>query len=321
MRFEHNGVVFELLGDPHLGKRFRNGVPLHRLGDREKTQWADFRSSLFTTGCQVHVCMGDIFDGFIVPLTVILKTATIYREAALASPNVVFVLLRGNHDASRDLERTSAFDILAALLADVSNIRVVKDEVFNAAGGQSYVPWHPVHNASEIAVQVSDNCTIAFGHWDVVTVSDKSNEVPVAVLKSKGVEVIITGHDHLQSEIEIDGVRVIRTGSMQPYSHSEDPKGERYVTLTPDEVRERTDLADKCVRVRLKPDEIFDDVIECLSFSKVRDKADEDEDVAVEFEEFDFNSLLTDAFAEAGVSADFQAKTRTKVEDVRFRSG
>lgn len=321
MRFEHKGVVFELLGDPHLGKRFRNGVPLHRLGDREKTQWADFRSSLHTP-CDVHVCMGDIFDSFIVPLTVILRAANIYREAALANPTILFVLLMGNHDGSRDLERTSAFDILAALLADVSNIKVVKDKVFNAAGGQSYVPWHPVHDAATMAADVEDGCTVAFGHWDVVTVSDKSNEVPVAVLKPKGVEVIVTGHDHLASEIEMDEVRVIRTGSMQPYSHSEDPNGVRYVTLTPDEIRERTDLADKCVRVKLKPGEIFDDVVECMAFSRMRDKADdEEEDVAVEFEEFDFNSLLTDAFTEAGVSVDFQAKTRTKVEDVRFRSG
>src|SRR3546814_19137811 len=62
---------------------------------------------------------------------------------------------------------------------------------------------------------------------------------------------IYSGHYHLPGEYEVDGHTVVCTGSMEPYSHAEDPSGDLYVTLTLAELEARDDLHDKCVRVLL----------------------------------------------------------------------
>lgn len=324
MLLEHRKIDIELLGDPHLGKRFRTGVPLHRKGDREKMQWADFEKSL-NTECDVHVCMGDIFDEFIVSLDTIAKTAGIYRAAATKYPNTFFVLIRGNHDASRDMERTSAFDILAAMLADVTNIKVVIDEVFNSAFGMAFVPWHPVKNSVEMAQQVEINTTIAFGHWDVVTVEDHYNRLPIEVLKAAGCEVVVTGHDHTKRTFELDDVEIIVTGSMQPYSHAEDQDGVLYITTTPEQVRKMAadQLKNKCIRVVLQDGEVFDDQIDCLALTTKREgvpDSEDEPDIDVEFEQFDFAGLLKKAFAEAGVTEGFVERTQKRLDDARLKS-
>ena len=86
MRLTINGVDFEILGDPHMGRPFRNHVPLHRLGDREKMQRADLQASLANIeGVVAHVCMGDLFDKPKVDNRIVLQTALDYKHAIEAS--------------------------------------------------------------------------------------------------------------------------------------------------------------------------------------------------------------------------------------------
>src|SRR5262245_25751534 len=112
------------LGDPHLGKAFINGVPLHRRGEREETQWTDFVKSL-ATPCDLHVCMGDLFDRMFVPYAVVLRAARAYKNTALTNPNREFVIIRGNHDASRDSFIIAAYDVFAYILQGVKNVHVL----------------------------------------------------------------------------------------------------------------------------------------------------------------------------------------------------
>src|SRR6056297_763167 len=117
-----------ILGDPHLGRRFRTGVPLHRLGHREAMKWRDFETSLFHGNDDLHVCIGDIFDKSNVPNAVVLKAAGLYRRAAEAMPSKTFVIIMGNHDGSRNADAASSFDVLTELLDEVDNITVVRNE-------------------------------------------------------------------------------------------------------------------------------------------------------------------------------------------------
>ena len=130
-----NDITF--LGDPHLGKRFVTGVPLHRRGEREESQWKDFERSIWTCTTPVHVCMGDIFDKFIVPPEVVIRVATIYMEA---SKDVEYFIILGNHDASRDQSRGSSFDLLQAILTPIKNVTLIRSAEGFEKDGIGFVP-------------------------------------------------------------------------------------------------------------------------------------------------------------------------------------
>ena len=118
------------LGDPHLGKKFTTGVPVHRRGDREKLVAETFQNSFKNLDeIKLHICVGDLFDKFRVPEEVILFAAQTYRNAAEYNPDTQFIVLRGNHDASRDTDFKSSFDVFTALVGSVENIFVVDNLV------------------------------------------------------------------------------------------------------------------------------------------------------------------------------------------------
>ena len=101
-------TTFKILGDVHLGKVFVNNVPLNRRGDHEKIVWKEFERQLDPEGAEVHVNLGDLFDRPYVPYSVLDRAAQLYLNAARSHPDTEFVVLRGNHDASRDMEAVSA---------------------------------------------------------------------------------------------------------------------------------------------------------------------------------------------------------------------
>ena len=51
--------------------------------------------------------MGDLYDKPFVPYSIVWRSAQLYLDAARAHPTRLFVVLRGNHDASRDLEASA----------------------------------------------------------------------------------------------------------------------------------------------------------------------------------------------------------------------
>ena len=89
-------VNIKTLPDPHIGRVFRVGVPLHRLGERELSQMADLKASLMEGPEEYHVCTGDIFDKFVAPNNVLLAVYEAYAEAARARPDRQFYILRGS---------------------------------------------------------------------------------------------------------------------------------------------------------------------------------------------------------------------------------
>lgn len=108
--------MIKLLGDVHLGKRFKTNVPLHRRGDRERMQWAEFEAHLNDVEAgDVHIQVGDLFDEAIVPYGVIYRAAQTYARSAMLHPMVTYILYRGNHDASRDVEKVTAFQMLSLI--------------------------------------------------------------------------------------------------------------------------------------------------------------------------------------------------------------
>lgn len=305
-----------ILGDPHLGRAFVSGVPLARRGEREASVMADFKASLqLDEDVSYHVCMGDLFDKWFVPYGIVWEAATTYITAARARPDVLFIVLGGNHDVSKDLEKKGALDLFELATAALPNVQVVRHKAYYTEIGTAmcgFFPWHPTLAADELVTKGLD---VAFGHWD--TIFGHDNMIPTEKLELMGCTLAYTGHVHLPDEFTRNYVQVVQVGSMQPYAHGEDD-GEMYVTVTSDQLAGK-DLSKKCVRVQLRPGEIFDAEVDALQLTfKRADSAAEDE-VEVSLGDFNMHRLFEQAFAEEAVPEAISAAIISRFEEARVR--
>lgn len=319
-----------LIGDPHLGRKFEVGVPMNRRGEREKRVMEDFRSRLTgTKGVDFTICMGDIFDKFIVEPEVVLGADDAYANA----DSIPHYCIRGNHDGSRYAERRSSFDVLTRL-ADVHRrvIMVRERPLFVDAKHATVllVPWHPFLTAKEMAKVALDEwkengspkIDAIFGHWDIEDFSEMGgnadNVIPVGILRQMS-KTIYTGHVHTPGRKAIADLEIIVTGSMQPYTHGEDPNHDVYVTVTLAELRQMVPgtLRDKCVRVALEDGEELPADIDCLQLTRFSRKAKADEKAEeVRIEEFDMDRLLSESLTEGKVPEAAQQKIKAKFKEM-----
>ncbi len=319
----------KLLGDVHLGKKFKMGVPLHRRGEREEMIWKQLFDELIGHDESLHIQVGDLFDDFIVSYGTIFRAALMYRKAARTLSSTTFVVLRGNHDASNDIERVSAFMLFKEMVRGVENISVVdehpqffKDEKTGMV--MSVVPWHPIVNAEDMVANnpyCMTGAHVAVGHWDVDRRQEGgSNYIPAKRLVELGVTRAITGHDHNAREEKIGDLRIQVVGSMQPYSHAEDSDERFYVTRSLADVLADPDAyRDKHLRVVLAPGEVLDLQIDCLQLTQVREGEETEVDLGeVEFETYDFDALLTSSINEAGLRADVATALIGKIQEAKM---
>lgn len=272
---------YEVLGDPHLGRKFETGVPLHRRGEREHMQRQKFIDALMNAKAEVHVTMGDLFDKFIVPPEVVLFAAHSYMAAADKNPNTLYVVLRGNHDVSRNRDKASSWDLFCALVDQHSNVWAV-DYAPAEYEGMLFVPYDPF-NYDHLEEHLHAGISVVFGHFDIVDFGGH-NVIPTALFAKHGINLVVNGHDHLARMERRDGVDIIVTGSMEPFTHAEDKVGELYITTTLEELP-HLDVTNKNVRVLLKPGETLPDDIDCLSL--VAKRVNTEEDISVDTTEFD----------------------------------
>jgi DNA repair exonuclease SbcCD nuclease subunit len=314
----------QTLGDPHLGKTFKTGVPVHRLGEREGLVQADFRANLVPrTGVTLHVCMGDLFDKFRVPEEIILFAANAYKEAAFKYPDVLYVIIRGNHDASRDVTLKSSFDVFSEIVSSLENIRVVSDEpetIGDQGKTHCFYPWHPFINAKEmVELMLPPEAAYVYGHWDIASFgedsSSESNLIPLELLQN--VTLATTGHYHVQQTKLMNGVPVIVTGSMQPYSHSEDLDGTHYITVS----KEDALLAPKAlknlnVRILLEQGEMSFGDLDCCSLTFKKLAAKDAPELVVDIDNFDIEDIFETTFAEFHVGKELTTKLWQKFTEL-----
>lgn len=277
MRFQTSKLRGWLIGDPHFGRNFRNGCPLHRRGDRERLQRDQFREELATPDVDVIVMVGDLFDQPVVPLPVLSQVISDVIEAAEARPFVSFIYMAGNHDLSRILDQQGAWDIFKLAVGWLDN--VVATDKWHSQEDIVCFPWDWTMTAVEQVEQwVPDHHVEAvIGHWDMMTFGGSDDHLcPVEALhKAFGADVsIYSGHYHEEKDYQIAGVTVHCTGSLQPYAHGE---GDMYITLTATQALETAaDLSNKVVRILLQPGEVMPD-IDCLQLTgqRVTDQGEE----------------------------------------------
>ena len=267
-----------LLGDAHMGRPFFAGVPLDRRGERERMQYEDLARALADSArCRLHVNMGDLFNKAYVPYEDIQRVASLYIDAAERNPGTTYIILAGNHDSGRNKALVSALDLFGSIVARCWNIEVVKNQPF-VLDDLAFLPWTAHETALELAAKLQGSFAAVFGHWDVL--NQGPNHVPVEALAGR-VERIYTGHEHLPGTSRIAGIPVIRTGSMQPYSHGEDPERRLYITLTLPEVQAAL-AADPgcfrmmCLRIALQPGEMVPEKLDCLQLGTMLIGQDDD---------------------------------------------
>ena len=299
----------KLLGDSHLGRSFVNNVPLHRRGHREKMVWDHFIKELDPQGATHHIHMGDLFDKPVVNLKVILETALAYRLVARAHDQTSFYILQGNHDASRDLQQTTAFQVFAELVSTISNILVVREPV--VIDGMGLIPWDPLISADDRMIDLPP-CHTVFGHWDCDPRSDPFNLIPTQQLGNAGVTHAFTGHVHKPDELQRNGVNVAVVGSMQPFSFGEQINDDIYIDLTLEEASTRTDLVNKCVRVQLQPGEVFDLSIDCLQLQLKKADEDAGEAIDVSLGDFSLNNVFEETLGEFAMPVNVEKLLRDK---------
>lgn len=286
-----------LIGDPHHGRNFSNGTPLHRRGDREKMQRAQFIEELATPDVDKIVMVGDLFDRPIVPLPVLSQVISDVVDAAQSRPVVEFIYMAGNHDLSRQLGVKGAWQIFELAVGWLDNVWVVNEPCFH--GDLALFPWQwGVSTVDQVeALGPASGVSAVIGHFDMKSFGgDDSHLCPVRNLQVNfGQDVAIySGHYHEERDYEIDGVTVHCTGSLQPYAHGE---GDMYVTMTVEEALARDDLHDKCVRILLEPGEPMPE-IDCLQLSAKRE-VEEIELDAVGAQSFNVSEILNRELAEA----------------------
>lgn len=287
-------MTFQVLGDTHVGRSFKTGVPLHRIGDREAMIWAQFEADLMGATAELHIHMGDLFDKFVVAPEVVLRAADLYLQAAQANPDVTYIILMGNHDPVKDALKKSSFDVFTRLVAGVTNIVVIQTP--RALWGLGFLPYSVFGTAEEsLQKLLSEGKAISavFGHWDVVDWGG-ANVIPTASLARAGITEAFTGHDHLARVEKRHGVTINVVGSMQPYTHAEDGEGTMYVTLPLAEV-EGQDWTNMNVRVLLGEDEVLPVGLDCLSLTakRVGSSAPEDPVDTSEFDGIDLTAELS----------------------------
>lgn len=307
------------LGDPHLGKVFKNGVPLHRRGEREKTQWADFERSL-DTKAYYHINMGDLFDTDEVPYSIILRAALCYKRAASTHSATTYVVLRGNHDGSHEAEKISAYQVFAEILRDVPNVIVTENEAV-ARDGMLFVPWHPFKPAIDM-IPKKGHFVEVYGHWDVRDFGDESpNLIPSGRLQDI-TNTVFTGHEHKPAVIanQASGFDIILTGSMQPYAHGEEIVQSKYRTLTLKELGDVSvaELHNMCLRLVLLPGESPPKDLDVLQLQLTTAAVAEDDGsipiTSVDVKDFDLKALYEASATEAGLGEPMQKKVWTYIE-------
>lgn len=262
-----NQLWVQTIGDPHLGRKFN--VNLNRRGEYEERQYQEFER-LLSKRADITVIVGDLFDKRNVDEADIIRTAQLLKKQTRKT-----IILRGNHDDTKNITEKSSFDLLVEMLVDYPNVSFITDEVMilPLSGNENiaFCGWCFDKTLREQIEGITDKIVAIFCHLDRISYGDDTNVIPFEYLKYIGVELVVNGHEHKPYFGRIEGVDYIGTGSLLPYSHaehSESEQGEIYITIKDLEeihkLAESGDLKDKHVRVYVTDPTTLPQ-IDCLS--------------------------------------------------------
>lgn len=294
MNYLHVDGIGNLITDTHLGKVYKTGVSLDKLGVRENMAYEAFEKCLHLD-CEEKtlIHLGDLFDSPVVPLDVIMRTYRIISLALMsAGDKWRFYFLAGNHDLHRDSSKTSAIYILATMLANFKNCKfVLGDEVLVVSPELVLCPYSYKKSVDEML----NGCKFVkcvLGHFE------EPIDPSVASLHSQ----VYSGHIHNKHK----NGNVDFIGAVLPTSHGDADDDTLYTTVDLETLLDNTGaFKNKCVRVLLKEGEVLPEGIDCLALTSKKEEVEEERhDLNVGFEEFDLHKVFCDSLSDNPMSTE-----------------
>lgn len=284
-----NGFKIGIIGDVHIGKTFRTGVPKHRLGERELMVLSQL-TELLNRDVDYTVLVGDLFDKIRVSNTDLLRVIDIIENAVRSNPSIHYVVINGNHDMPKEVDRRSSFQIFEKYFSNnnFNNLKIVSTnldtnivEVKEHGVLLYFSHYNPFLSLdSEVPSEVFNTIDrslypirIAFGHWETIDFGSDhfiDRDVPSVVLEN--FNLVVTGHEHKPKLTIVDNVPVLTSGSMQPYAYGEELPEETsfYRTLTTSQVNSCLEkdpeyFKDSYIRILTEVGDDLPENFECLS--------------------------------------------------------
>lgn len=290
------GISYNIqtVGDAHLGRRFLNGTPSSKVGVRESLVLSDLDFLMNPSedlDISHVVLVGDLFDKFIVKPTVVDQALTIIESAITANPKIKYFIIPGNHDVSKDSSKISSYYLLYKILSQSyypsENLEVLYDtsELYKISKSlyfylDAYNPFY-IEGSNErleynLKTHIQDSegsLLVSFGHWDNPK-SGFGSYFPNEFITQYS-NTIVSGHIHTPEMFSKNKVKYIYTGSLQPYSHSEDPLGLYYKTidyktiekLLATKSKTLEDFEYKNIRINCYPGYVLSESFNCLALT------------------------------------------------------
>lgn len=281
------------IGDVHLGRKFRTGVPLDRRGELEELFFKEFDRVLRKPMQKKLVQLGDLFDSPVVDNEVLWRAYEIISVCAELNPETDYYFIAGNHDLSKDLSDVPAIKILQTLLEGVKNVHFVLEKPVKVEDF-TLIPWSYV-NPLEDLLKCVETPYVA-GHFE---------EPLHPALVNSGLEGF-SGHIHKLH----DNGKIHFVGSILPIAFGEESEDSIMKTVDLKTLLEAP--ADywhnKRVRVMLKEGEELPANVDCLQLVAKRNDTDAQEVLDVSLEDFDFKELFMKELSASGKAEELWEK-------------
>lgn len=307
---EIDGFKIGIIGDVHIGKSFRTGVPKDRLGERESIVLNQL-TDLLNRPVDFTVLVGDLFDKIRVSNNDLYQLINIVERACKANTSVQYVILNGNHDMPKEVNRISSFQLFEKYfeLSPLDNLLIIsdgnleKDIVIKNNTLLYFSHYNPfIGLDEEVGQELSDidytkyKNKIAFGHWETTDFGSDvfiDRDIPKCVLDN--FDLVITGHEHKPKLSKIKNVfksviPIYTVGSMQPYAFGEELSHETlYISLKVDKFnklysKDNNYFINSNVRLLLSEDDEIPDSFNCLSrtFKNLINKVEQNAEIEID---------------------------------------
>ena len=324
-----HGTELQFIGDTHLGKTFKNNVLLTRRGEYEALQYQVLTEKLTFKPdsiaefirCQV----GDWFDKSVVSINDVLKSYQLLKDYETDNIEPLFIL-SGNHDDSKSITEPTSWDLLAKFFEESTTVKFIKRWLVHTLEDGSqilFVGWN-IHDSVAIsyvqALEAGFNkIRMVVCHLDRVSYGDDSNVIPYDFLIEKGVECVVSGHEHKPYQFHDKGLQVIGTGSMLPYTHAEDPECNHFITFKSLEEMLTfglENLKDKHVRIYTDDIEGLPEV-DCISLqvNRVENNLEIEDIDQVVIESYDAKSIWDASAKRVGLLDDMSKQLWSEIKE------
>jgi len=190
-------MSYIIVNDNHRGLKRKTGVTQASLWDFQGRQEAILQAVVAGATGATLVILGDLFDHGDVSYHVVLS---VYQTLIQHKGDIILVL--GNHDASKNLEKLSAFEFLCKLMPDA----VMVNEPYDLEPGCRIIPHLPNQEIFDVAVeQASEDgieTLLCHCNYDNGFTVESDHSLNLTKEQAELFSHVIMGHEHNKRDLE-----------------------------------------------------------------------------------------------------------------------